>query len=164
PFDRVTMDGIAINSDAFAGGRRKFRRQELLAAGEAPPTLADEGACVEVMTGAVLPPGTDAVVPYEQLEELRGGEGICFTVQTEVKPGQYIHRKGTDAPAGVKLLEEGSRITPAAAGLLAATGASELQVSRLPEAVILCTGDELAAVGSAPLPHEIRQSNGYALN
>ena len=61
PFDRVAMDGIAISSAAGAGGRRSFRVAGVVAAGAPPATLGDPADCLEVMTGAVLPPGADAV-------------------------------------------------------------------------------------------------------
>src|SRR3974390_2306697 len=67
PFDRVAMDGIALASSAVAAGRRRFRIQAVQAAGGAPLTLADSASCIEVMTGAMLPGDSDAVVPVEDL-------------------------------------------------------------------------------------------------
>src|SRR5579872_4050481 len=67
PFDRVAMDGVALASSAVSAGRRRFRIQAVQAAGEPPTALASDQHCVEIMTGAVLPPGSDTVVPVEQL-------------------------------------------------------------------------------------------------
>src|SRR5690606_11540863 len=78
-YHRVTMDGIAIRSAAFHEGLRHFRTAGVLAAGHAPLLLEDPGTCIEVMTGAVLPPGSDAVIPYEDCTEGDGG----FTINSE---------------------------------------------------------------------------------
>ncbi|HUK01628.1 MAG TPA: hypothetical protein VLW26_05060, partial [Steroidobacteraceae bacterium] len=67
PFDRVSMDGVALDSTAIRDGARTFAIQAVQAAGDPPLNLASRSACIEVMTGAVLPPGCDAVVPVEQL-------------------------------------------------------------------------------------------------
>src|ERR1700722_2078366 len=67
PFDRVTMDGVALASSAAAGGRRRFKVQALQAAGEPPAVLSSSECCIEVMTGAVMPGGCDTVVPVETL-------------------------------------------------------------------------------------------------
>ena len=68
PYDRVVMDGIALASPAAAEGRRTFRVQATQAAGDPPLQLTAPDCCIEVMTGAVLPGGCDAVVPVEQLQ------------------------------------------------------------------------------------------------
>ena len=67
PFDRVTMDGIALDYDAFAAGARDFRVQGRQHAGEAVTTLANPDNCIEIMTGAVMPVGTSLVVPVERI-------------------------------------------------------------------------------------------------
>jgi hypothetical protein len=66
PFDRVTMDGIAISSESWRAGQRRFRIAGTQAAGQ-PPRALPPGECLEVMTGAVLPPGSDCVIPVERL-------------------------------------------------------------------------------------------------
>jgi len=65
PYDRVAMDGVALDSQAVSAGARSFRIQAMQAAGDAPLTLGAAGDCIEVMTGAVLPTGCDSVVPVE---------------------------------------------------------------------------------------------------
>src|SRR5215471_11085287 len=72
PFDRVAMDGIALASRAVSAGRRSFRIQATQAAGDAPLMLEAPADCIEIMTGAVLPSGCDAVVPVEELTMARG--------------------------------------------------------------------------------------------
>jgi molybdopterin molybdotransferase len=69
PFDRVTMDGIALQSKKFQEGTRTFEIKGIQAAGKPRMTLADPSACIEVMTGAVLPQGADTVVRYEDLDQ-----------------------------------------------------------------------------------------------
>lgn len=163
PFDRVCMDGIAIDYRRYATGTRRFYRQYVLPAGEAPQEPAAPGACVEVMTGAVLPQGTGTVVPYEHLEESRENGKVWYAVKEQVAEGQHIHVRGSDAPAGAALLEAGCRITPPAVAVMASSGISLVTVSRMPEVCIISSGDELVAVSANPLPYQLRQSNTYAL-
>src|SRR5262245_59043882 len=72
PFDRVAMDGIALHSDAVRAGTRRYRIQATQAAGDPPLTLDSKAACIEVMTGAMLPAECDAVVPVEQIKTFEG--------------------------------------------------------------------------------------------
>ena len=67
PFDRVTMDGIAVDSEALRRGLRRFRIQGIQAAGSPPMKLSGSEEAIEVMTGAILPVGSDCVIPVEQL-------------------------------------------------------------------------------------------------
>ncbi|QEC51161.1 molybdopterin molybdochelatase [Anseongella ginsenosidimutans] len=167
PFNRVCMDGIAIDSRSFLQGKRKFYRQGFLGAGEAPPGQATgPDACMEVMTGSVLPPGTDAVIPYEQLEALSEEDGTWYQLKASIFPeaGQHIHSQGSDAAKGSVLLEEGVRITSPVIAVLASAGVSMVKVSRMPRVSIVCSGDELVPVSEEPLPEQIRQSNGYAIS
>ena len=83
PYDRVTMDGYAVRAAAFAGGQRTFRIEATQAAGMRPFQLgAAADACIEVMTGAVLPEGADSVIPYEDAESADGR----MTVRPAVPP------------------------------------------------------------------------------
>jgi molybdopterin molybdotransferase len=155
-YHRVTMDGIAIKSEAFHGGRRHFRIAGIQAAGQPPMLLDDLEDCLEVMTGAVLPPGSDAVIPYEDCEEGDGG----FTVKVDtLDEFQNIHRQGTDAAESALLLRPGIRIRPAEAAILATVGAAKVSVRRLPRVLICSSGDELVDVDAPVAPHQIRQSN-----
>ena len=164
PFNRVCMDGIAIDSRLYEQGKRKFYRQGFLPAGEAPPALVvGPDACMEVMTGAVLPSGTDSVVPYEHITALQEKDGTWYEVNAFGKPGQHVQSKGTDARRGTVLLTEGIRIGPPAIAVLASAGIGMVKVSSLPRVSIICSGDELVSVYDTPLSHQIRQSNGYAI-
>ncbi|HYD82422.1 MAG TPA: hypothetical protein VEA63_00185, partial [Opitutus sp.] len=106
PFDRVTMDGFALRSATFAAGTRTFRIEGTQAAGMRPLKLsaADE-ACVEVMTGAVLPEGADCVVPYE--DTTRDGTTLTIAEAISLTPGSAVHRRGSDHPANDVIVPAG---------------------------------------------------------
>lgn len=160
PFDRVTMDGIAINVKAFESGTRTFPVAQVQAAGQPPATLDNQGNCVEVMTGAVLPANATAVIRYE---DCRVQEGQATVLVDTIRQGQNIHRRGSDCLAGTVLLTPGQRITPAMIGTLASVGLSTVPVYQNPNVAICSTGDELVEVAQTPLPHQIRKSNVYML-
>ncbi len=160
PFHRVAMDGIAISARDFGNGQRIFPVAGIQAAGKPRSALAGAGRCMEVMTGAVLPEGADAVVRYEDLVMEAGRAEIRLA---EVPPWQHVHRQGSDRRQGALLVREGTLLTPAEIGLAATVGKHRLLVSALPTAMVLSTGDELVAVAETPLPHQIRQSNVHSL-
>lgn len=159
PFDRVTMDGIALNTTHFDFNTQEGEIEALRGAGEAQYTLNDPKKVVEIMTGSPLPRNTDAVVMYEQIEK----EGRAVRLQEEVKPFQNIHPQGKDAQKGQVLLEKGRVIGAAELGLLAAVGQTELEVIRWPRIALLATGNELVAPHALPEPQQIRVSNIYSL-
>lgn len=163
PFDRVTMDGIAIHFDSYARGQRIFGLEGLAAAGMPQLQLANFADCMEVMTGAMLPDCTDTVIPYEHLETTMHEGFRRFTILQEIKKGQNIHRKASDVPAGKTLLETGTRIGAAEAGVLATVGKTQVKVSRLPKVTLVATGNELVPVADTPEDHQLRISNIYSL-
>lgn len=161
PFNRVAMDGIAIQQVTFAAGQRQFAIGGMAQAGAEQCRLSDPAKCLEVMTGAVLPDGADAVVRYEDISI---ENGVATILLEEIKAGQHIHRQGADRLSGEVIVPAGRLISGAEIGVAATVGKHRLQVDCLPSVVIAVTGDELVAVeGPAPLPHQIRQSNNYAL-
>lgn len=163
PFDRVTMDGYAIRASDRAAGVTAFRVEATQAAGMRPVTLGPEDtACVEVMTGAMLPIGADAVVPYEETE--RDGDVVTLHPNTgSIGPGFAVHRRGSDHRAGEVVIRDGTRISGREIAVAAAVGAATLTVATLPRIAVIATGDELVDIGSAVAPHQIRRSNDYAL-
>lgn len=164
PFDRVTMDGIAIYYDSYDRGQRIFGLEDVQAAGMPRMQLANLADCMEVMTGAVLPDLTDTVIPYEHLE-ITEHEGFKrFTIVKDAVKGQNIHPKGADAPAGKILLQPGVRVGAAEIGVLATVGKSEVLVSKHPRTVILSTGNELVPVDAVPADHQLRMSNLHSLH
>ncbi|NJB86432.1 molybdopterin molybdotransferase [Lewinella marina] len=159
PFDRVAMDGIAYDYSAYAAGQRRFPVAHLAPAGRAPRPLEDPGKCVEVMTGAPLPPGTTTVIRYEDLQR----EGEAFLLPDGLTDGNSIHRRGSDARAETLMMEPGRVIGPAELAVLATYGVTKVAVSRRPRVAIASTGDEVIDPGVPPEPHQIRSSNVYQL-
>ncbi|MCL6217470.1 molybdopterin molybdotransferase MoeA [Zunongwangia pacifica] len=159
PFDRVTKDGIAVNSKALENGETAFKIEAVYAAGSPQGLLNDPENCVEIMTGAMLPKNCDSVIMYEDVEI---EDGIA-TLQTEVKAKINIHRKGSDRKRGEKILSKNQRISAKEIGVLATVGKAEVLVKKLPKIAIISTGDELVDVAETPLPHQIRTSNTLSL-
>lgn len=157
PYPRVAMDGIAIFSDGSEAN--SFRIEHLQAAGDAPYTLNDCAACVEVMTGAVLPKGTDTVIPYE---DLRIEQGVARVLQLP-RRFQHVHQQGSDVKMGAVLIKPGTRLGPSEVAVLAAVGYSSVPVFQIPTVAIVSTGNELVDVPVQPDLHQIRMSNSYAL-
>lgn len=160
PFDRVTMDGIAIAHASFSNGQKKFPIEFVQAAGTPCRSLTSGKYCAEVMTGAMLPAGADTVIRYEDLA-LANGEA---TIQVEhIKVGQNVHRQGSDAQQGVPLLKSGTQISAAEIPILASVGMANVAVKSLPRTAIISTGDELIDISKTPEQHQLRKSNVYAL-
>ena len=160
PFDRVSMDGIAFAFEVFEKGKRAFKIEGLQAAGAPQMSLGEPANCLEVMTGAMLPIGTDTVVRYEDLE-IKNGTAI---VQIEnVIAQQNIHYKGIDKVLGSVIVKKRKVISPAEIGVAATIGKTHLRVATMPKVAIISTGDELVDVGETPLPHQIRKSNVHNL-
>jgi molybdopterin molybdotransferase len=159
PFDRVTMDGIAIRYSDWAAGARRFQIEGMQAAGAPQKLLSLPQACFEVMTGAVLPNGADTVIRYE---DLTVGEGVAAINVATIQNGQNVHRKGNDRLEDSVLLSAGRLLGSAEIGVAATVGHSSLAVSVLPRVALVSTGDELVDIDTTPLPHQIRRSNVHA--
>jgi molybdopterin molybdotransferase len=153
------MDGIAFGLGA--GTRRRFRVAGMQAAGSPPLSLASEGDCFEVMTGAMLPRGCDTVVPVEQLR-LAGGYA---ELNEDCRPAawRHVHRRGADARAGNVLLDAGTPLAAPELAIAASAGHARLAVSRAPRIAVVTTGDELVEPGEPILEHQVRRSNAYGL-
>ncbi len=160
PYNRVAMDGIAINYSSFARGIRSFPIQETVGAGTAQVTLNDVNSCIEIMTGCILPNNVDTIIRYEDLTVENGTATINIDAITR---RQNIHFKGIDIVEGTVIKKAGDRISSAEIKVAAAIGKSKIQVSKMPKAVIISTGDELVDVHETPLPHQVRRSNVYGI-
>ncbi|MBE7179506.1 MAG: molybdopterin molybdotransferase MoeA, partial [Mucilaginibacter polytrichastri] len=161
PFDRVMMDGIAIASDSFQNGQRDFRIEGVQAAGREQLRLQNaEAACMEVMTGAMLPRNTDTVIPYEHCDIF---DGMARVKDYAVSPGKNIHKRSSDGKAGDLLLKNGTHITATAIATLASVGYGQVPVIKLPRVAVCSTGDELMDINEQPAVHQIRRSNSYML-
>jgi len=161
PYDRVAMDGVALNSQAVSAGARSFRIQATQAAGDAPLTLDAAEDCIEVMTGAVLPAGCDSVVPVERLAIDRGHATLSLDVQVE--PWQNVHRRGTDTRQGALLLSAGQRLRAPEIAIAASAGMARIRVASQPMLAVISTGNELVEPGEPVLAHQVRRSNAYAI-
>lgn len=160
PFNRVSMDGIAIAEAAFNSGQRTFKIEGVQAAGSPQLTLKNNNNCLEAMTGAMLPNGCDVVIQYELLT-IEHGEA---TVNLEtVRNFQNIHKKGLDRSKGAVLIKKNTLISSAEIGVLATVGKSKVKVAKQPKVMIVSTGNELVEVDQIPAPHQIRRSNVYTL-
>ncbi|MCF6181905.1 molybdopterin molybdotransferase MoeA [Lutibacter sp.] len=160
PFDRVSMDGIAINIDTFKKGQTNFKIEGIQAAGDAQKTLQNTANCLEAMTGAVLPKNTNAVVQYELLKIENG----IATLETDViKDFQNIHKKGLDRKQGAILIKKNTKISAAEIGVFATVGKTTVKVAKQPKVMIISTGNELVKVSEKPADFQIRRSNVFTL-
>lgn len=160
PFNRVSMDGIAFNSEVFNKGARNFYVENIQAAGSEQLTLKNSENCIEVMTGAILPENTDTVIRYEDIELKNRAANIKLGA---IVKGQNIHQRGLDRAVGDVLIRKNTLISPAEVGILATVGKTVVQVARTPKVMVISTGDELVEVDKIPAEHQIRRSNVYTL-
>ncbi len=160
PFDRVSMDGIAILFKSFQNGQTQFSIEATQAAGSPQLKLKDPNNCIEVMTGAMLPDGTDTVIRYEDLKIESNTATICIG---DISAHQNIHSQSQDAKQNQVLLSPHLKISPAEVALLASVGKNKVQVFSFPKTAIVSTGDELVDIDQTPLKHQIRRSNDTAL-
>jgi molybdopterin molybdotransferase len=161
PFDRVAMDGVALDSQTVSVGTRAFRVQGTQAAGDPPLTLAGPGDCVEVMTGAVLPLGCNSVVPVEELKLAHGQAALAPGARVEA--WQHVHRRGSDTRQGALLLSAGVRLRAPEIAIAASAGMARIRVSSQPMLAVISTGNELIEPGEPVLAHQVRRSNAYAI-
>ncbi|MGK7396599.1 MAG: molybdopterin molybdotransferase MoeA [Candidatus Cyclobacteriaceae bacterium M3_2C_046] len=160
PFDRVTMDGIAITWSEWETGRRSFLVQDVQLAGMPPLKCHHPAACLEVMTGSILPANTDTVIPYEQVKiENDGVDRVAVLGNDQVKLGQNVHQKGFDRIGGSLLISPGVKMTASEIAVASTVGKARITVAKLPRIAIISTGDELVSVEDQPAPYQIRQSN-----
>jgi molybdopterin molybdotransferase len=156
PIARSLRDGFAIHAADVPGTLSIIGETR---AGESQQAALARGYAVEIMTGAPLPAGADAVVMVEHVERV----GETVTISQSARAGQFINRQGAEAQAQATLIPKGIRLDASHIGTLAMTGHSAAIVYRKPSVAILSTGDELVEVGATPAPHQIRNSNSYSL-
>ncbi len=160
PFNRVSMDGISIDYLNFKNGQRSFVIEGIQAAGSEQKTLQNSENCIEVMTGAVLPSNTSAVIRYE---DVTIENEIATITINEIKENQNIHHRGKDGKTGDLLIKQNTIISAAEIGVLATVGKAIVKVAKQPKVMIVSTGDELVGVDETPLTHQIRRSNVFTL-
>lgn len=161
PYDRVTMDGIAIDYKAFEKGQRTFPISGVAAAGSLQQTLSETNACMEVMTGAIMPNNADTVIRYEDIVVANGKATIIE--EAIVNEAQNVHYKGEDRKQGDVVVKVGIRLSAAEIGVAATMGKAEIKVSKTPKTLIISSGDELVEIHEKPAAHQIRKSNVFRL-
>jgi molybdopterin molybdotransferase len=183
PFPRATRDGYAVRAaDVVAPPARLKVVAEIRAGGPPLPTSAPStplragssgqmwgtreaefklraGEAAEIMTGAPVPAGADAVVMVEYTSR----RGQVVEIQRGVAGGENVVPRGAEAKAGEVLLRPGARLTPAAIALAGSCGYHALMAHQRPQVAILSTGDELVDIAAQPGPNQIRNSNSYSL-
>ncbi|MGH7611901.1 MAG: molybdopterin molybdotransferase MoeA, partial [Candidatus Dormibacteria bacterium] len=160
PFANSAMDGYAVRAGEL--GRAPLRLPVVgeMAAGMPPGAVRLEpGTCAKVMTGAPLPEGADAVVPYEWTD--RGAQEVL--IQKVPEAGNAIRPAGEDLTPGELVFQKGWRLRASDLAPLAASGVGEVAVSRRPRVAVLTTGEEIRPAGERLRPGQIPDSAGPAI-
>lgn len=162
-FDRAAMDGYAViasdTAAASADAPAVLRHIGRVFTGETTATTLTSGACIEVATGAPLPPGADAVVMVEHTR--RGGDEVL--IQRPATARQHVGPRGGDIREGESLLKADAVFTPARIGAVTAIGHTDVEVFARPRVAIMCTGDEVVSPGQPLRPGQVYNVNRYTL-
>jgi len=162
PLDNSAMDGYAVRAEDTQGASPqspiRLRIVAELAAGALPSVEVKEGTAIRIMTGAPVPPGADAVIPFEDTER----EGEWVRILREIPKGKNIRLAGEDVRKGERVLAKGTVLRPQEVGMLAALGRKEVLVIRRPRVGILATGDEVVDIEEPLTPGKIRNANSYS--
>jgi molybdopterin molybdotransferase len=157
-FNRSTRDGYAVKAtDAVAATTLQCVGE--IKAGDTVREALAPGTCVQIMTGAAVPAGADAVVMIEHTQR----EGDLVHFERAARSGQNIVLRGSEAGTGQTILKPGARLGYAELALAAQVGAVELQCAKKPRVAILSTGDEVVLVDETPGKFQIRNSNSVSL-
>lgn len=162
PFNRVTMDGIAINYSSYLQGNKSYKIEDTQKAGEVQKKLLDSNNCLEVMTGCVLPLNCNCVIKIEDIDIDNGYAHLKSTLNSLEM--QNIHIKGTDYKKDQILIKKNTKILSTHTGIIASVGKSKVKVAKNLSFAIVSTGDELIEPGKTIDNHQIYMSNSYAIN
>ena len=152
------MDGYALRASDTAE-HATLRLVDEIAAGAVGQRRVGEGEAVRIMTGAPIPGGADAIVPFELATE----ESEHVRVQLRVEPGRHVRPAGEDVRAGERVLRAGTVLGAAEVGMLAALGHARVVVHPRPRVSVVSTGDEIVDPSRPAPPGAVRDANGYAL-
>ncbi|MDX1389627.1 MAG: molybdopterin molybdotransferase MoeA, partial [Acidobacteriota bacterium] len=162
PTDRSAMDGFAVRVDDIAADGATLEIEGEIRAGQPLGTQrVGPGRAFRIMTGAIVPPGADAVVMVEVTETDESGTRVRTPGRPE--PGQHIRRRGEDLAAGTTVLRPGALIGAAEIAALASVGRTRTRVHRAPVVRVLSTGDEIVEPSETPEDHQVRNSNAWSL-
>lgn len=153
---RSIRDGFAVRTIDLPGQLKLIGE---VRAGEQFEGVVGAREAVEIMTGAPVPRGADAVIMVEHA--VREGASVRF--DGAVEPGQFVNPQGCEAASGEVVLHAGERLDYSAIAMLAAVGSARVQVYSKPKVAIVATGDEIVEIGEAPAEFQIRNSNAYSL-
>ncbi len=166
-FANTAMDGFAVRSADVADAPCELRVVETIAAGHAPQVTVGPGEASRIMTGAIIPPGADAVVMVERTsivpDDSRDGAAEIVRVEVSVPPGNHVRPAGDDLHAGAHVFGVGTELTAGHLGVLCSLGMTEVKVFPRLRVGVLSTGDELVDDGSPLRPGQIRDSNRRTL-
>ena len=171
PWDNSAMDGYALQApdiaDAHPDAPVTLDVIGSIAAGDVPSQSVKQGAAIRIMTGAPLPDGADAVVPFEDTDEGERGMGGRtpdeISVRIPVPPGGNVRPAGGDIASGTTVIEAGTVLRASEIGVLASLGFGTVKVIRRPVAAILATGNELIEPSEPYQPGKIYNSNSYGV-
>lgn len=159
-FDKAIRDGFALRFEDLQQIPAELTVAGESRAGAGSDIRVESGICCEIMTGAPLPAGANAVVMVEHTERLSPSR---VRILKTARENEGLLRRAAEARKGDRILETGRRIGLADLGLLAGTGKSQVMVSRKPRVAVIATGDELVDVAETPKPGQIRNSNTYTI-
>ncbi len=173
PLDNAAMDGFAIlasdTHNATQTSPRFLKVIEEVPAGSIPQKEVSPGIAIRIMTGAPVPKGADAVIQFEDTDEMQRAkpQGSVHPVEIgilkEVEPGLNIRLAGEDIKKGAQVIKSGTVLRPSEIGVLATVGAVKVKVIRRPVVAVLATGDELVDIGKPLPPGKIHNSNTYSI-
>lgn len=159
PFPRSAVDGFALRAEELSETPARFDLVGEIPAGSFPDFRVEPGEAAQIMTGAPVPDGANAVQMVEQSRT----EGDQVEILSPVERGQNIAPRGSEVQEGDVVLRAGTRLDAAAVAVAATAGKTRLVVGRRPRASIIATGDELVHPSEVPGPGQIRNSNGFSL-
>lgn len=170
-FDNSSVDGFAVIASDLSGASthnpRNLRVVASVPAGSASAPRLQSGQAAQIMTGAPIPPGADAVIMVEDTdsEDSKSSREPPFEVVAlkVVRAGENIRPRGMDLKSGRKVLFAGHRMRPQDLGMLAMLNVADVQVFRRPRVALLSSGDELVPPGTMLAAGKIRDTNSYTL-
>ncbi|MBA3902780.1 MAG: molybdopterin molybdenumtransferase MoeA [Rhodocyclaceae bacterium] len=158
--DNSAMDGYAVrHADLAPEGETVLKLAGTAFAGRGFEGKVPPGQCVRIMTGGVIPEGTDTVV----IQEVVKATADAVTIPPKQRQGQNVRRAGEDLREGAPALREGKLIRPAELGLIASLGIGEVTVKRRLRVAFFSTGDELCSIGTPLREGEVYDSNRYTI-
>jgi putative molybdopterin biosynthesis protein len=163
PFSRSTVDGYAVKAedtfDADENNPIKLKVRGFVAIGELPKITVQGGKAAEIVTGAPIPQGANAVVMVEDTNR----DGDTLTIYSSATPNENVQKKGSDIKNGESILKDGRVLSSCEIGVLAALGKAKVTVYRVPTAAVVSTGGEVVEPGKKLPPGKIYDINAYSL-